>query len=67
MTRARIEGFLLDDFEADYAIAKAELTDWYRAGLLQPREDVAQGLEATTGAVIRMLKGENFGKQLVKL
>jgi NADPH-dependent curcumin reductase CurA len=67
VTRARIEGFLLDDFEADYATAKAELTEWYGAGLLQPREDVAHGIEATPGALIRMLKGENFGKQLVKL
>jgi NADPH-dependent curcumin reductase CurA len=67
VTRARIEGFLLDDFEADYALARAELTDWYRAGLLQPREDIAHGIAAVPGALIRMLKGENFGKQLVKL
>lgn len=67
VTRARIEGFLLDDFEAEYALARAELTGWYRAGLLQPREDIAHGIEAVPGALIRMLKGENFGKQLVKL
>ncbi|MEZ5798569.1 MAG: NADP-dependent oxidoreductase [Paracoccaceae bacterium] len=67
VTRARIEGFLLDDFAASYAEARAELTQWYRSGLLQPREDVAHGIGAVPGALIRMLKGENFGKQLVKL
>lgn len=67
VTRARIEGFLLDDFEADYADARRQLTEWYRAGVLQAREDVAHGIEALPHALIRMLKGENFGKQLVKL
>ena len=67
VTRARIEGFLLDDFEADFAEARRRLTDWYAQGLLQPREDVVHGIESVPGALIRMLKGENFGKQLVKL
>lgn len=67
VTRARIEGFLLDDFVADYAEARRQLTEWYRAGLLDAREDVAHGIESVPHALIRMLKGENFGKQLVKL
>lgn len=67
VTRARVEGFLVDDFEADYARARAELTEWYRAGLLEAREDVAHGIESVPLALIRMLRGENFGKQLVKL
>jgi NADPH-dependent curcumin reductase CurA len=67
VTRARIEGFLLDDFEAQYTEARRELTGWYQQGLLEAREDVAEGIEAAPLALIRMLKGENFGKQLVKL
>lgn len=67
VARARIEGFLLNDFEADYAEGRRQLTEWYRAGLLEAREDVAHGIEAVPHALIRMLKGENFGKQLVKL
>ena len=38
-----------------------------RAGKLKYRESVAQGLENAPAAFIGMLKGENFGKQLVKL
>lgn len=67
VTRARIEGFLLDDFEAQYPEARRELTNWYQQGLLEAREDVAEGIEAAPHAFIRMLKGENFGKQLVRL
>ena len=67
ITRARIQGFLLDDFEADYETARAELLQWYKAGLLQTREDVLEGIATVPHAFVRMLKGENFGKQLVKL
>lgn len=67
ITRARIEGFLLDDHEAEYAAALADLLSWYKQGLLQTREDVVEGIETVPRAFIRMLKGENFGKQLVKL
>ena len=45
----------------------ADLLSWYKQGLLKTREDVAEGIEAVPHAFIRMLKGENFGKQLVRL
>ncbi|MFK0278714.1 NADP-dependent oxidoreductase [Ensifer sp. NPDC090286] len=67
ITRARIEGFLLDDHEGEYEMAIADLLSWYKQGLLQTREDVAEGIETVPHAFVRMLKGENFGKQLVKL
>ncbi|KIC07707.1 oxidoreductase [Leisingera sp. ANG-M1] len=67
ITRARIQGFLLDDFEEDYTNAAADLLSWHQQGLLKTREDIAEGIEAVPGAFVRMLKGENFGKQLVKL
>lgn len=67
ITRARIQGFLLDDFEAEYETARAELLQWYKAGLLKTREDVLESIETVPQAFVRMLKGENFGKQLVRL
>ncbi|MCY1232968.1 putative NADP-dependent oxidoreductase YfmJ [compost metagenome] len=67
ITRARISGFLLDDHDSEYTTALDDLLLWYKQGLLQTREDVAEGIEAVPHAFIRMLKGENFGKQLVKL
>ena len=67
ITRARIEGFLLDDHKDEYEAARADLLSWYNQGLLQTREDVEEGIETVPRAFIKMLKGENFGKQLVKL
>ncbi|MCV9999514.1 NADP-dependent oxidoreductase [Pararhizobium sp. YC-54] len=67
ITRARIEGFLLDDHEREYQTATTELLAWYKQGQLHTREDVAEGIESAPHAFVRMLKGENFGKQLVKL
>lgn len=67
VSRIRIEGFLLDDFEASYGAARAQLIQWYKDGSLEIREDVSEGIETTPHALVRMLKGENFGKQLVKL
>jgi NADPH-dependent curcumin reductase len=65
--RVRIEGFLLDDFASEFAMVKTELSEWYKRGLLQTREDILNGIESVPSAFVRMLKGENFGKQLVKL
>jgi NADPH-dependent curcumin reductase CurA len=67
ITRARIEGFMQDDFESEYDTALADLLSWYKQGLLKTREDVAEGIESVPHALIRVLKGENFGKQLVRL
>jgi NADPH-dependent curcumin reductase CurA len=36
-------------------------------GKLRPRESVAQGLASAPEAFLGLLKGKNFGKQLVKL
>jgi hypothetical protein len=67
VSRLRIEGFLLDDFQAGFAAARDELALWYQQGLLVTREDVLNGIETVPIAFVRMLKGENLGKQLVKL
>lgn len=67
ITRARVEGFLLFDFEDRYQEAIDQLAAWFREGKLQHKEDVLEGLENTPHAFVRMLKGENFGKQLVKV
>ncbi len=37
------------------------------AGKLKYRETIASGLDAAPEAFLGMLKGRNFGKQLVKL
>jgi NADPH-dependent curcumin reductase CurA len=66
-TRSKIEGFIVSDHMALWPQALGELAGHVAAGRIRYRETIAQGLEKTPEAFIDMLKGRNFGKQLVKL
>jgi NADPH-dependent curcumin reductase CurA len=40
---------------------------WIRAGQFRYREDIAEGLDAAPEAFCRLMRGENFGKALVRV
>jgi NADPH-dependent curcumin reductase CurA len=65
--RVRLQGFVIFDDMSRWPGALAELAEGVRSGKIKYRETVAQGLENAPRAFIGMLKGENFGKQLVKI
>lgn len=65
--RVLMQGFIVSDHFDRLPEFLGEMTAWLKAGRIRYREDVAEGLEATPAAFIRMLKGENFGKQVVHL
>jgi NADPH-dependent curcumin reductase CurA len=65
--RMRIEGFIVSEHMEVWPDALKELGTLVATGKLRPRESVAQGLEAAPEAFLGLLKGRNFGKQLVKL
>ena len=65
--RARMQGFLVFDYAKRYSEARAELAAWLGDGRLVYKEDVVDGLERAPAAFIRLLTGENFGKQLVRI
>jgi hypothetical protein len=65
--RIKVEGFIVSDHLALWPTALAELAGHVAAGRIRYRETVAEGLESAPEAFIGMLKGRNFGKQLVKL
>ena len=65
--RARMEGFLVLDHLDRMVEAVEEMSGWLRSGRLAYREDVTNGLEAAPGALVRLLKGENTGKVLVRV
>lgn len=67
VARARIQGFLVTDYQPRYDEARARLADWYRQGRLRQRFDVADGLERMPEAFLRLLTSRNLGKQLVKV
>ncbi|MBA4255186.1 MAG: NADP-dependent oxidoreductase [Polaromonas sp.] len=67
VNRMKIEGFIVSEHMEVWPEALTELGTLVATGQLRPRESVALGLAAAPEAFIGLLKGKNFGKQLVKL
>ena len=65
--RLKVQGFIVSEHMEIWPEALKELGALVATGKLHPRESVAQGLEAAPEAFLGLLKGKNFGKQLVKL
>ena len=67
VARARIEGFLINDFVHRFGEALPRLGHWLAEGKIRYTEDIVEGIEQTPEAFFRVLRGDNRGKQLVKL
>lgn len=67
INRVKIEGFIVSEHMEVWPQALQELATLVAQGQLRPRESIAQGLENAPEAFLGMLKGKNFGKQLVQL
>lgn len=65
--RLKLQGFIVSEHMEVWPEALKELGTLVGTGKLRPRETVAQGIEAAPEAFLGLLKGKNFGKQLVKL
>jgi NADPH-dependent curcumin reductase len=67
VNRIRLQGFIVTDRMELWPRALAELGAHVAAGRLKYRESVTHGIENAPRAFLGMLRGENLGKQLVKL
>ena len=67
VNRMKVQGFIVSEHMQHWPQALKELAAGVASGKLKYRETVAQGIEAAPEAFIGLLKGRNFGKQLVKL
>ena len=67
VNRMTVQGFIVSEHMKLWPEALQELGAGVASGKLKYRETVAQGLAAAPEAFIGLLKGQNFGKQLVKL
>jgi NADPH-dependent curcumin reductase CurA len=67
VNRMKIEGFIVSEHMEVWPEALKELGGMVAMGKLKFRESVALGLAAAPEAFLGLLKGKNFGKQLVKL
>ena len=67
MQRLKVEGFIVSEHMEIWPQALTELGTLVATGKLKARESISMGLEAAPEAFLGLLKGKNFGKQLVKL
>jgi NADPH-dependent curcumin reductase CurA len=65
--RLTFRGFIVSDFAARHADFLRDMSQWVREGKVKYKEFVTEGLDRAPGAFIGLLKGANFGKQLVRV
>jgi hypothetical protein len=67
VNRLKVQGMIVFDWKERYGEAFKALAGYHAAGKLKTRESVIEGLANAPQGLIGLLKGANFGKQLVKL
>jgi len=67
VNRIRMQGMIVFDWKDRYGEAVAGLSAHFAQGRLKYRESIVEGLDNAPRGFIALLKGENFGKQLVRL
>ena len=66
--RIKMQGFIVfDDYGHRYAEFNQQMVKWLMAGEIKHKEHRVEGLENTVSAFIGLLKGENFGKLVVRV
>lgn len=67
VSRLKVQGFIVSEHMDLWPQALGELGAGVAEGKIRFRESIAQGLASAPEAFMGLLKGKNFGKQLVKL
>ena len=65
--RLTIRGFIVSDFAARHGDFLRDMSQWVREGKVKHKEFVTEGLDSAPAAFMGLLKGANFGKQLVRV
>lgn len=63
--RARMEGFIVTDYEDRFAAAREELFGWVETGQLHVAVNVVEGLHNAPSGLRGLFEGRNLGKQLL--
>lgn len=67
VNRARMQGMVVFDYAARYGEAAREMGAWLADGRLKSREDIVEGFDTFPDALLRLFRGENTGKLLLKV
>lgn len=64
---ARMEGFIVTDFQDRFLEGMAQLAQWVMSGEIKYREDIVDGLKNAPKAIQKLFDGTNTGKLIVKI
>ncbi len=67
VNRASMTGMVVFDYASRYGEAAREMAGWMAAGQLKTREDIVEGLETFPDTLLKLFKGENTGKLVLKV
>ncbi len=67
VTRSSMTGMVVFDYASRYAEAAREMAGWMATGQLKTREDIVAGLETFPDTLLKLFKGENIGKLVLKV
>ena len=67
VNRGRMEGMVVFDYADRYGQAGREMAGWMAAGKLKSREHIVEGLQTFPETLLKLYKGENFGKLVLKV
>lgn len=65
--RLTFRGFIVWDFAPQFPEFMAEMSQWLRTGKIKFKEDITDGLENAPRELIGLLRGENFGKKVIRV
>jgi len=67
VNRASMTGMVVFDYTNRYALAAREMAGWMAQGKLKSREDIVDGFESFPETLLKLFKGENVGKLLIRV
>ena len=67
VNRARMQGMVVFDYAERYGEAAREMGGWLAAGKMKSREDIVPGLETFPETLLKLFRGENTGKLVLKV
>lgn len=65
--RLTFRGFIVWDFASQLSEFQADMKQWLKEGKIKYKEDITAGLENAPQALIGLLRGENFGKKVIRV
>jgi NADPH-dependent curcumin reductase CurA len=67
VNRASMTGMVVFDYADRYHVAAAEMAGWMAQGKLKARTDICEGLENFPEALLKLFRGDNTGKLVLKI